>query len=220
MPGAPNRPPEPSAPPTEAAPTNVESPERRALRRLAPSRIALLLDVWRGAPSPELLQPFARAEASFAHGEYREAGEALDQLSVRFAEPRWPTIPEPFRELRVAIPAPQPPQWDPDFAVSAEEKEARRDRRTATTQLALARASVRWAAARQLDLGPAPAGLDDAGAAFEAGGAPAALYAVIDPIWMAVRERVPVPKAPAPKSAPTPPPTPPPPDPAERAAGR
>ncbi len=212
MPGAPNRPPDLSAPPTEAAPTVVETPERRTLRRLAPSRIALLLDLWRGAPSAELVQPFERAETSFAHGEYREAEEALDQLSVRFAEPRWPTIPEPFRGLRVAIPAPQPPQWDPDFAVSAEEKEARRARRVGTTQLALARATVRWAAARQLDLGPSPAALDAAGAAFEAGGAPAALYAAIDPIWMAVRERVPLPRAPVAKSAPTPPPAASPPD--------
>ena len=212
MPGAPNRPPDLSAPPSAAAVANVDAPDRRALRRLAPSRVALSLDIWRGAPSPELTQPLERAESAFARGEFREAEEALDQLSVRFAEPRWPSLPESFRGLRVAIPAPQPPQWDPDFALPPEEKEARRARRVATTQLTLARASVRWAAGRPLDLGDVAGELEGAGAAFEAGGSLASLYDILDPIWNALREKVPMPKPPGPKSGPAPPPPPPPPE--------
>ncbi|MGA8536079.1 MAG: hypothetical protein WB789_01645, partial [Thermoplasmata archaeon] len=91
-----------------------ETPERRALRRLAPSRVALRLDQWKGAPSPDLLTPFEKAEAAYTAGDYTAALQALDQLSIRFAEPRWPTLPEPFRRLRVPIPAPMPPHWDPE----------------------------------------------------------------------------------------------------------
>ncbi|MCL5983285.1 MAG: hypothetical protein M1606_01300, partial [Candidatus Thermoplasmatota archaeon] len=103
MPGAPNRPPEMAAP---SPPPTVDAPERRVLRRLAPSRIALSLDVWRGAPSRELTEPLEKAEAAYGAREWREAESQLDRLAIRFHEPRWPTLPPPFRELRVPIPPP------------------------------------------------------------------------------------------------------------------
>jgi len=192
MPGAPNRPPVTAAP--VAPPADVAA--RRALRRLAPSRVALLQDLWKGAPSPELLLPFDRAETAFTAGDFAGATSALDQLSVRFAEPRWPTLPVPFRDLRVAIPAPQPPQWDPDHALAPAEKEAKKAGRDARTQLALARASIEWMTRRGLatdDLAPtleaATTALGD-GAAVDPG-----FWDLIDTIWSTVRDRVPPPKA-------------------------
>src|SRR5208282_5581548 len=120
MPGAPNRPPE-KAPEAPTAPPFHETPGQKALRRLVPTRVALLLDTWKGAPSPELVGPFQKAEAAFAQ--------------VDFAEPRWTTLPEPFRLLRVAIFAPMPPSWDPDHALPASEKDAKKARKTADEQL-------------------------------------------------------------------------------------
>ncbi|MGB6441915.1 MAG: hypothetical protein WBF81_01285, partial [Thermoplasmata archaeon] len=52
MPGAPNRPPETAPAPPPPAPA-TDPPDRKVLRRLAPARIALLLDQWKGAPEPE-----------------------------------------------------------------------------------------------------------------------------------------------------------------------
>lgn len=192
MPGAPNRPPSstPEAP--------VEPPEtdaaRRALRRLAPSRVALRQDTWKGAPSPELLTPFEKAEAAYAAGDFAGASSALDQLAVRFAEPRWPTLPMPFRELRVAIPAPQPPQWDPEHALATEEKEARKLRRSAEQQLALAAASVEWMGRHGLESADLTGRLAAARSAFEAGGATDAVWRELDTIWVAVHTRVPSPR--------------------------
>jgi hypothetical protein len=189
MPGAPNRPP-PKDPETPVPPTLPETPERQALRRLAPSRVALRLDQWKGAPSPDLLTPFHTAEAAYVAGDYKAALQALDQLSVRFAEPRWPTLPEPFRRLRVPIPPPMPPHWDPEHGMAVPEKEARRARRSADDQLALARASVAWATAHGVDLSSFAPRVEEAAAILEAEGVVEGFYDRIDPVWLAVRERV------------------------------
>jgi hypothetical protein len=192
MPGAPNRPPENAPPPPPPA---VDPPGRLVLRRLGPSRIALLLDSWKGAPSPELVGPFDRAEAAYSAGDHAGATSALDQLSVRFAEPRWPTLPDPFRALRVAIPAPMPPHWDPDHALPPPERDAKRARRTADDQLALAGASVAWLAAHALESADLAPRLEEARTLLGTEGAGPAFYERIDAIWEAVRARAPVPRS-------------------------
>lgn len=196
MPGAPNRPPETGAAPPPAPPSDDAA--RAVLRRLAPARVALRLDLWKNAPGADLTGPFARAEAKFGEGDYPNALAALDQLSVRFAEPRWPTMPAPFRELRQSIPAPMPPSWNPDNALPPAEREAKQLRHFAELQLALARASLDWAAAHAIavdDLRPA---LDAAGAAFTAEGPSVSFWSSLDPVWAAVRSRVPPPAGAAP----------------------
>ncbi len=207
MPGAPNRPPEnaPAAPP---APPVPETPSQRVLRRLAPSRVALLLDVWKGAPSPELLTPFDKAEVAFDAGDFANASGALDQLSVRFAEPRWPTLPEPFRRLRVPIPTPVPPHWDPEHALPAPEKDARRARRSADDQLALAEASAAWMGAHQIDTGDLAPRLAEAKTLLATEGVVPAYYERIDAVWDAVRARAPRPKTAVGRAAPAPTPAP------------
>jgi len=179
------------APPPPAAPG--ETPELRLLRRLTPSRVALHLDLWRGAPSRELVDPLAKAEALYAAGDLPGAEAAADQLSVRFAEPRWPTLPIPFRALRVEIPPPMPPQYDPEFPLPAPEKEARKARRHAETQLALARGSVEWAAAHAIPIDDAPAALARAEAALGPGGAGERFWPEIDAVWASLRVHVPMP---------------------------
>jgi hypothetical protein len=207
MPGAPNRPPEnaPAAPPVPPVP---ETPAQRVLRRLAPSRVALLLDQWKGAPNGDLLGPFEKAESAFAAGDFPNAVSALDGLSIRFAEPRWPTLPEPFRRLRVAIPAPMPPSWDPDHSLPVAEKDARKARKFADDQLALADASVAWMAAHQLDTADLAPRVEEARTILAAEGVVAGFYERVDAVWDAVRARVPLPKAavarPAPAAAPAP----------------
>jgi len=194
MPGAPNRPPEPAQEPPPPA-VVAETAQQRVLRRLAPSRVALLLDLWKGAPSPDLTGPFDRAEETYVAGDFSACLTALERLSVRFAEPRWPTLPEPFRRLRVPIPAPMPPHWDPDHALPAPEKDARRARRAADDQLALATGCVAWASAHAIrtdDLAPR---LEEAKTLLATEGVSPAFYERIDAIWNAVRERVPTPKA-------------------------
>ncbi len=202
MPGGPNRPPDLDAPPPP--PPVSGSPEERILRRLAPCRIALSLDLWRGAPSPELVKPLENAETAYAAGDLPHAESSLDQLAVRFAEPRWPTLPEPFRRLRQDIPAPMPPHWDPEHQLSGAEKEGRKIHRWAELQLALAGASVDWAKAHGTpadDLGPA---LEEARRRFAAEGGSAAYWTEVDRIWRGLRERVPMPgpKRTAPSPAP------------------
>jgi hypothetical protein len=193
MPGPPNRPPEKTleVPPPPVVP---ESPQQRSLRRLAPSRVALLLDPWKGAPNPDLLVPFDKAEAAYEAGDFTAALNALDQLSVRFAEPRWPTLPDPFRLLRVSIPAPMPPHWDPNHGRSPAEKEAIRARRVADEQLALAGASVAWASAHAIATEDLARPVEEARALLDAEGVSAGFYDRIDAVWNAVRERVPRPK--------------------------
>ncbi len=190
MPGAPNRPPE-SAP--APAPPPVDELERKVLRRLGPSRIALKLDLWKGAPSKDLLEPYGRAEALFASGDHRGADSALDQLSVRFAEPRWPTMPEPFRRLRVSIPAPMPPHYDPENALPAAEREAKKLRRDAELQLALAKASVEWARAHGMPVDDLEPRVRAAAEALAGAGPSDGFWGEIDPCWTGLRERVPAP---------------------------
>ncbi|HYK94218.1 MAG TPA: hypothetical protein VEY07_09315 [Thermoplasmata archaeon] len=193
MPGAPNRPPATTPSGTPAPPG--EEAGRAVLRRLAPARVALNLDLWKGAPAPDLIAPYDRAEKAYESGDWNGAQGALDQLAVRFAEPRWPTLPTPFRSLRVSIPAPQPPTWDPDHALPAPEKEAKRLKAEAEKQIALLRASVTWLKARNLpadDLEPVVSRL---GEMFTAEGASAGLWSGLDEAWAAVRERAPVPRS-------------------------
>jgi len=201
MPGAPNRPPE-TTPPPPVAPPVAEPPGKKVLRRLAPSRVALLLDIWKGAPSPELLTPFSKAEAAYVAQDFPGAVNALDLLSVRFAEPRWPSLPEPFRRLRVPIPAPMPPHWNPDNALAPAEREAKRARDAAEDQLALAAGVVAWAGAHGVDVSDLAPRLDEARAILPTEGASGGFYERIDPIWDAVRERVPLPKPPAARPTP------------------
>jgi hypothetical protein len=201
MPGAPNRPP-PKDPEAPSAPPVPETPERVVLRRLAPSRIALRLDQWKGAPSPDLTTPFERAETAYAAGDYTTALQALDQLSIRFAEPRWPTLPEPFRRLRVPIPPPMPPHWDPEHGMAVPEKEARKARRHAEDQVALARASVAWATAHGTDLSAHAPRVEESATLLGTEGVVPAFYERIDALWLAVREQVAKPTSPAPRPAP------------------
>jgi hypothetical protein len=190
MPGAPNRPPEktPAAPSTAPVP---EPPEKKALRRLVPTHVALLLDTWKGAPSPELTGPFAKAEASFAQGDYAGTLTALDLLSVRFAEPRWTTLPDPFRLLRVTIVAPVPPHWDPDHKLAASEKDAKKARANAEGQLALARGSVAWAAAHGISTADLAPRLEAAAAALADPSGLGPFYEQIDSLWTGLRGRLP-----------------------------
>jgi len=203
MPGAPNRPPEIDAPVPVADPT-----ARRLLRRLGPARVALHLDLWKGAPSQELVVLLERAETNFASGDLVTSLNNLDQLSIRFAEPRWPTMPMPFQRLRVEIPHPMPPHWDPEHALPPAEKEGKRLQRDAETQRDLARGSIEWGRTHQVDLSDLTPTLERATATLQASGATDAFWADLDEIWQAVRARVPMPKAggrpAAPKASPAP----------------
>jgi hypothetical protein len=196
MPGAPNKPPEKAPEPAPVTPVVAEPPERKVLRRLAPSRVALNLDLWKGAPNPDLLTPFEKAETAYEAGDYPNALIALDQLSVRFTEPRWPSLPEPFKRLRVAIPAPMPPHWDPENALPPAEKEARRARRTADDQLLLARGVLDWSRTHGVETGDLAPRVEEAAAILSSEGVNAAFYERIDTVWEAVRARVPTPKGP------------------------
>ncbi len=200
MPGAPNKPPAPAEVPV--LPTARSDPvERRLLRRLAPFRVALRLDLWKGSPHSDLTTPLLKAEAAYVQGDYPTTQTHLDQLAVRFHEPRWPTIPEPFRSLRVEIPAPQPPAWDPDASATPEERGRRKDRRDAEFQLALAEGTLQWAAGHGVDLGGPAQRIPSARDELLASGATDAFYAAIDALWAEVRERVPLPSAPVTKPA-------------------
>jgi hypothetical protein len=192
MPGAPNRPPEAAAAPPPA-PT-VVPPERKVLRRLVPSHVALLQESWKGGPPSEVLAPFDKAEAAYRAADFAAATLALDQLSIRFAEPRWPSLTEPFRRLRVAIPAPVPPHWDPDHGLAAPEKEARQARRTGEEQLALAEASVGWAAAHGVGVDGLADSVAAARALLASEGAGAGFYEAIDRVWLGLLPALPAPK--------------------------
>ena len=192
MPGAPNRPPEATAAP--APPLTPEPPAVKLLRRLVPSHVALLQDAWKGAPPPEILAPFEKAEAAFLASDFATAGSALDLLSIRFAEPRWPTLADPFRRLRVPIPAPVPPHWDPDHGLSPAEKETRRARRAAEDQLALADASVGWAAQHGASVDDLATLVATAKTALSGPGVPAEFYPAVDRVWGDLRGRLPAPK--------------------------
>lgn len=202
MPGAPNRPPEKSPETAPPAPPS-ETKAQRALRRLAPSRVALLLEPWKGSPAPELMTPFDKAESAYAAGDFEGALSALDALSIRLAEPRWPTLPEPFRRLRVRIPAPMPPHWDPEHALPPAEKEASRARKAAGDQLDLATAALNWGRTHGIDTGELDPVLAEASALLPGEGPSTGFYERIDRIWAGVRERFPRPKGAAAR-APTP----------------
>jgi len=203
MPGAPNSPPKP----TEAPPPPVPiPPERKALRRLAPCRVALNLELWKGAPSPELVDPLVRAETAYANADWVNTEQALDQMSIRFAEPRWPTMPAPFRDLRVSIPAPMPPSWDPDHTAEPAEKDRRRLGRFAVLQVALAKATAAYAAKRGLPAEDLAAHATAAETALAATGPDAVFWDHIDAIWTAVRERFPMPTRAGARAVPPPPP--------------
>ncbi|MCI4348867.1 MAG: hypothetical protein L3J93_01430 [Thermoplasmata archaeon] len=204
MPGAPNRPPETAATAPTPPPKELVL-ERKVLRRLGPSRIALRLDLWKGSPSRELVDPLLRAEEKYAKGENRDADSALDQLSVRFAEPRWPSLPIPFRNLRVSIPQPQPPHYDPENALPPAERDARKAHRDAELQLALARASLEWAGGHAVDVADLLPHLAASATAFASEGASETFWSGIDAVWIALRERVPMPTASgAPRAVPAP----------------
>jgi len=193
MPGAPNRPPERTEE-TPPVPPAAAPPDRLALRRIVPSQVALLLDSWKAGPGPELLGPFEKAEAAYRSADYAAALSALDLLSIRLAEPRWPSLPAPFKALRVPIPAPMPPHWNPEHGLSATDREGVRARRAAEEQLALADGAVAWAgghAVRTDDLRPR---LEAARSALSTPGVPPAFYAAIDPLWSDLLGRLPHPR--------------------------
>lgn len=192
MPGAPNRPPEVAAPAPAPAPRG-EAPELRLLRRLVPSHVALLLDSWKGTPPPEVVGPFEKAEAALASGDLAGASTALDLLSTRLAEPRWPTLPEPFRRLRVEIPVPVPPHWDPEHGLDAAEKETRRARRVADDQLALAEGCLAWAEAHGLATDELRPLVDGARAEVGAAGVGDGFHPRLDLLWETLRPRLPRP---------------------------
>ncbi len=201
MPGAPNRPPE-TAPPPPATPPVPVTPQQAALRRLAPCRVALRLDVWKGAPHADLLTPFDKAETAYAANDFANATSALDLLAVRLTEPRWPTLPAPFKFLRVTIPAPMPPAWNPENALSAPERDVRRARRDAEEQLELAVGSVAWADAHAAPMPELATPLSEARTILATEGPGAAFYERIDRVWDTVRSRVPRPEAARGRSAP------------------
>ncbi|MFY9716551.1 MAG: hypothetical protein WAK40_01250, partial [Thermoplasmata archaeon] len=161
-------------------------PERLALRRLVPSHVALLLDFWKAGPAPELTGPFEKAETAYLAGDFSGAISALDLLSIRFTEPRWPSLPAPFRDLRVAIPAPMPPAWNPEHALSPTEKEAVRARRAAELQLSLAEGCVIWASGHAIPAEDLAALASEAKTALAAGGVPPEFYVPIDALWTAL----------------------------------
>jgi len=165
----------------------------KLLRRLVPSHVALLQKTWKGAVPPEVVAPFDKADAAFRASDFAGAASALDQLSIRFAEPRWPTLAEPFRRLRVPIPAPVPPHWDPDHGLAAAEKELRQARRLAEEQLVLAEASVAWASAHGVRTEGLPDALASAKASLATPGVPSGFYPAVDRIWQELRDRLPPP---------------------------
>ncbi len=194
MPGAPNKPPTiEGAPPTPA----TEGGEKRqhALRRLAPDRLVLRLPIWRGPPSPDLVKPLERVAQALGSGEFPEAERALDQFSVRLAEPRWPTIPEPWVRLRVSIPAPQPPHWDPDFKLTSAERETKRTQEWADTQIRLLRATLDLAPSLKVDLADVAPRVDEAEAVLGREGPGPAFWSPVDHVWEAVEARVSLPVA-------------------------
>jgi hypothetical protein len=201
MPGAPNKPPDMEAPPTPASPPPGDKMQH-AIRRLAPDRLVLRLPIWRGAPNPDLVKPLERVAATLAAGEFPDAEKALDQFSVRLAEPRWPTIPEPWIRLRVPIPAPQPPHWDPDFKLTPADREAKKNREWAHTQLLLAKGALDLAPSLNIDLSDVQSTVAEAQEIFNRDGATAEFWAPLDRLWDAVQSRVPLPSPAPPRAAP------------------
>lgn len=190
MPGAPNKPPDSASAPASPVPAGAGP----LLRRLVPSRIALRLDSWRQPLSPELVDPYLAAEAALARGEVEIASSYLDQLAIRFAEPRWPSLPAGFRSLAVKVIRPQPPHWDPEHKLTPEEKEVRRKQRELATHHELLGAALELETRKgtaTADLAPE---LEAARAASGSADA-VAFWLAADRIWGTLRERVPLPAA-------------------------
>ncbi|MCI4340503.1 MAG: hypothetical protein L3J73_04480, partial [Thermoplasmata archaeon] len=101
----------------------------------------------------------------------------------------------PFKRLRVEIPQPQPPQWDPDHALPAADKETKRLAREADMHRDLALASIAWGSTHQVDLSDLTPCVERAQATLASAGPGDAFWADIDSFWQAVRTRVPMPKA-------------------------
>ncbi len=201
MPGAPNKPPTIDSPPAAAPPEQGEK-RQHALRRLSPDRLVLRLPIWRGPPSLDLVRPLERVAQSITAGEFPDAEKALDQFSVRLAEPRWPTIPEPWVRLRVSIPAPQPPHWNPDNQLSPADRDAKHAREWADTQLRLLRATFELAPSLKVDLADVASCVDEAQSALEQDGPSPAFWAPVDRVWDAVESRVGLPAVAAARPAP------------------
>ncbi len=201
MPGAPNKPPAIDAPPAPEVPLAGDK-RQHALRRLAPARLVLRLPIWRGAPHSDLVKPLERVAATLAAGEFPDAEKALDQFSVRLAEPRWPTIPEPWVRLRVPIPAPQPPHWDPDFKLAPSDRETKKNREWARTQLLLAKGALELAPSLHVDLTDVQSTVAEAQAVFDRDGPRAEFWTPIDRLWEAVESRVALPAPAAARATP------------------
>jgi hypothetical protein len=188
MPGAPNKPPDSAAVPPPPVPAGAAP----VLRRLVPSRIALRLDTWRKPLSTELLTPYLSAEAALGRGEPELASGYLDQLAIRFAEPRWPTMPAGLRSLAVQVIRPQPPNWDPDSKLTPEEREAKRKRSALATHLELLTTAIDLETRKGTPTADLASDLEGARSGSTAGDA-AAFWAAADRIWAALHERVPTP---------------------------
>lgn len=206
MPGAPNRPLD-IVPDAAIVKPTLDERSAKIVRRLTLDRVALKTDTWKGAPPPDLLNPLLKAESCYASGDLANAETALDLLSVRFAEPRWPTMALPFRNLRVKIPAPMPPSWDPENALTPEEREAKRSRRAAEELLGILEGAVTWAAAHAVAADDLATRVVSAKARFASHGADAEFWAGFDSICEALRARIAIPggapaRAPAPSAAP------------------
>ena len=98
-----------------------------------------------------------------------------------------------------------PPHYDPEFTLPAEEKESRRARREAESQLALARASADWAQSHGVAVPELSTWIHSAETALAASDLSEAFWGGVDSVWTTIRSQVPVPTSLA-RPAPPPPP--------------
>jgi hypothetical protein len=200
MPGAPNKPPESAAAPEPVAAAGDAG--RHVLRRLGLAHVILRLECWKGAPNPDLVRPVAQADRLYEAGDFPNAEMALDQFSVRLAEPRWPSIPEPFRRLRVDIVRPEPPAWNPDNALTPAERAAKTTRRFAENQLLWAEATLTEAPRLGAEVTDLPPLVSEAREKLAAEGPDEAFWSPLERFWETVRARVPLPSTAAARPAP------------------
>jgi hypothetical protein len=99
---------------------------------------------------------------------------------------------------------PQPPSWDPDAALTPADRDAKKARRQADSQLALAKASIDWAAAKGIDVADLRGPVETAGSSLSSGGVSEEFWAQIDAAWTGLRQRLPAPKAAPSRGAPPP----------------
>ena len=109
-------------------------------------------------------------------------------------------MPVPFRDLRVTIPAPMPPQWDPEFSLPPEERECVVGVASLIVRLALAEGVLAWALTKAVDLGNVVSHVAQAKELLATTGADEAFFGHLDLVWTVVRERVPRPKSAPPRS--------------------